>query len=291
MFSGAITALITPFAGDSVDEQRLRNNVAFQIDQGIDGLVPCGTTGESPTLTHAEHSRVIEVVVEAAAGKVPVIAGTGSNATAEALALTQHAAKAGATASLQVNPYYNKPTQQGLYRHFMTIADQGGLPVVLYNIPGRCGVALSSETIQRLAEHPQIVAVKAATGSMDDVSDTLATCGDKVVVLSGDDSMTLPMISVGATGVISVVSNLLPARVKAMCAAALAGDFPKAKQLHLELFPLFKGMLSMATNPIPLKAAMQLAGMDTGDLRLPMTPMDDAGVVELRRMLEARGVL
>lgn len=291
MFSGAITALITPFAGDAVDEQRLRANVNYQIDQGIDGLVPCGTTGESPTLTHAEHDRVIALTVEAAAGRVPVIAGTGSNSTAEALRLTQHAAAAGATATLQVNPYYNKPTQEGLYRHFMTIADDGGLPVVLYNIPGRSGVALSSQTTQRLARHERIVAIKAATGSMDDVSDTVATCGDQLVVLSGDDSMTLPMISVGAVGVISVVANLLPAQVKAMCAAALAGDFPQAKAQHLKLFPLFKGMLSLATNPIPIKAAMQLAAMDSGQLRLPMTEMDPQGVAQLKAMLQEHGVL
>ncbi len=291
MFRGAITAMITPFANGEVDEPRLRENVAFQIAEGIDGLVPCGTTGESPTLTHAEHDRVIEIVADAAGGRVPVIAGTGSNSTAEALRLTRHAKQAGATGTLQVNPYYNKPTQEGMYRHFMAIADEGGLPVVLYNIPGRCGVALTGETVARLAEHENIVAIKAATGSMDDVSDAVASCGDKLAVLSGDDSMTLPLVSVGGAGVISVVSNLLPQQLHDMTTHALAGEFEQAKAMHLELFPLFKGMLSLETNPIPIKTAMMLCGMDTGELRLPMCAMADANVAKLKALLEAHGLL
>ena len=291
MFRGAMTALITPFSAGQVDEDRLRQNVTFQIDKGIDGLVPCGTTGESPTLSHLEHDRVVAVTVEAAAGRVPVIAGTGSNSTTEALQLTQHAKAAGANGSLQVNPYYNKPTQEGLYRHFMTIADSGGLPIVLYNIPGRTGVSLSQDTIERLAEHEQIVAIKAATGSIDDVTETVARCGDKIAVLSGDDSMTLPLIACGGVGVISVVSNLLPDRVQQMCAAALAGDYGTARSMHLELFGLFKGMLSLETNPIPIKAAMQLTGMDSGELRMPMCEIAEDNRAKLQALLKQFGVL
>lgn len=285
---GAMTAMVTPFKGDGVDYDRLRKNVQFQIDGGINALVPCGTTGESPTLSHDEHDKVIETVVEAAAGKVPVIAGTGSNATAEALRLTQHAKDAGADACLQVNPYYNKPTQEGMYRHFSMIADVG-LPVVLYNIPGRTGIMMTPQTVARLAQHPNIIAIKEATGSLDMASEIASLCD--ITILSGDDSLTLPLMSIGAKGVISVVSNLLPAKVKAMTAAALAGDWDGARRLHLELFPLFKGMLSLETNPIPIKAAMMLKGMDTGELRLPMCAISDSNKAALETLLKQRGVL
>jgi 4-hydroxy-tetrahydrodipicolinate synthase len=291
MLQGVMTAMISPLTSDAVDGGRLRENVAWQIEQGVDGLVPTGTTGESPTLSHEEHDRVVALTVEAAGGRVPVVAGTGSNSTAEALRLTRHAKEAGADYTLQVNPYYNKPTQEGLYRHFMVIADDGGLPVVLYNIPGRCGVALTVETIARLAEHERIVAVKEATGSIDNASEIVARCGEKVAVLSGDDSLTLPMLSVGGRGVISVASNIVPGELKAMVDAALAGDYATAQAKHLELFGLFKGMLSLATNPIPIKTAMKLMGMDSGELRLPLCEMDAAGESTLRELLAGRGLL
>lgn len=291
MFKGAMTALVTPFRGGGVDYDRLRANVEFQIAEGIDGLVPVGTTGESPTLSHDEHDKVIEAVVEASAGRVPVIAGTGSNATDEALRLTRHAKEVGADGSLQVNPYYNKPTQEGMYRHFMAIADAADMPMVLYNIPGRCGVAMTPQTIARLAKHPNIVAVKEATGSLDMASEIAQLCGpERFTILSGDDSLTLPLAAVGGKGVISVLSNLLPARVKALTDAALSGDFALARKLHLELFPICKGMF-IETNPIPIKTAMMLAGLDTGELRLPMCEMAEENKATLEALLKKHGVL
>ena len=284
MFHGALTAIITPFRNGQVDSDRLRKNVEAQIAGGIDGLVPCGTTGESPTLSHEEHNHVIDVVVAAVNGRVPVIAGTGSNSTDEALMMTKHAKEAGATASLQVNPYYNKPTQEGLYRHFMTIADQVGLPMVLYNIPGRTAVQLSNATIVRLAQHPNIVAIKEATGSLDVASEIAATA-PSLTILSGDDSLTLPLMSVGAKGVISVASNIIPRHVHDLTALALAGKWEEARRLHLHLFPLFKGLF-VETNPIPVKTAWQLMGHDTGELRLPLCEMGDVNHAGLAALLK-----
>lgn len=288
ILQGAITALITPFAQGKVDEARLRKNVEWQVAQSIDGLVPVGTTGESPTLTHAEHNRVIEVVVDAAAGRVPVIAGTGSNSTAEALDMTRHAQEVGAAASLQVNPYYNKPTQEGLYRHFMAIADAVELPLVLYNIPGRSAVALTIETIVRLARHPNIIAIKEATGSLDTASEIAVATN--LTILSGDDSLTLPLMAVGGKGVISVASNIIPSRVHQLTTLALGGQWDEARKLHLELFPLFKGLF-VETNPIPVKTAWHLMGHDTGDLRLPMCPMSAANHANLLELLRKFGLV
>ncbi|MEM7627579.1 MAG: 4-hydroxy-tetrahydrodipicolinate synthase [Planctomycetota bacterium] len=287
MLKGTYTALVTPFHGGQVDFDRLTKNVEFQIEHGIDGVVPVGTTGESPTLSHAEHQAVIAKTIEAVAGRCQVIAGTGSNSTAEALSLTQHAAGQGADMALMVNPYYNKPRQEGLYRHFMTVADAVDIPICLYNIPGRTNVTMSSDTVVRLHEHPNIVAIKEATGSLDIASEIAHACD--IAIISGDDSMTLPLMSVGGVGVISVLSNLLPDKVKAVVDAAAAGDFATAKQRHLELFGLCKGCLTLATNPIPIKAAMQIAGMDTGEVRLPLTELEDEGRAKLRELL--RGVL
>lgn len=284
MLQGTYTALVTPFSGGHVDTDRLAKNIAFQIDHGVDGVVPTGTTGESPTLTHEEHRLVIEKTVEAVAGRCQVIAGTGSNATAEAMSLTKHAAAAGADMALMVNPYYNKPTQEGLFRHFMTVADAVDLPICLYNIPGRTNVTMSADTVVRLNEHPNIVAIKDATGSLDLCSEIISECD--IAVISGDDSLTLPLMSIGGVGVISVLSNLLPDRVKALVEAAAAGDFAQAKKLHLDLFSLCKGCLTLATNPIPIKAAMQLAGTDTGELRLPLTELEEDGVAKLRVLLK-----
>jgi 4-hydroxy-tetrahydrodipicolinate synthase len=288
MLQGTITALITPFKNGEVDYDRLDANVKFQCEAGVDGVVPCGTTGESPTLSHEEHRAVIEKVVASAkqhgGGKVKVIAGTGSNSTAEALSLTKHAKQVGADAALMVNPYYNKPSQEGLYRHFMAVADAVDIPICLYNIPGRTNVTMSAATIARLAEHKNIVAVKEATGSLDMASEVLATAD--VRVISGDDSLTLPIMSVGGRGVISVVSNILPDRVKQMVDAALGGRFTIAQRLHLDLFPLFKGMLTLDTNPIPIKTAMAILGRDTGELRLPLCEMSDENRKALERVLQ-----
>ena len=291
MLQGAYTAMITPFTDGRLDEDRLATNIAFQIEQGIDGLVPVGTTGESPTLSHEEHRIVVEKTVQLAAGRVQVIAGTGSNSTTEALALTQHAQQVGADAALMVNPYYNKPTQEGLYRHFMTIADAVEIPIVLYNIPGRTGIALSPATVARLADHERIVAIKEATGSMDNASEIASLCGDRITIVSGDDSLTLPLMSLGGRGVISVLSNLLPDRIKALADAGLANDFVAAREIHREIFPLCKACLTLATNPIVIKTAMAMVGRDTGELRLPLCEMDDAARQQLADLLRQRGMM
>lgn len=288
MIQGTLTAMVTPFKGGEVDYERLTAHVRFQIAAGVDGLVPVGTTGESPTLSHEEHQRVIEHVVQAAGGRVRVVAGTGSNATSEALSLTRHAKQVGADAALMVNPYYNKPTQEGMYRHFMTVADAVDIPIVLYNIPGRTGVTMNPATVARLAAHPNIVAIKEATGSLDIASEIASLCG--VTILSGDDSLTLPIASIGGKGVISVLSNLVPQRVKALVDAVLGGDFATARRHHLELFSLFKGMF-VETNPIPIKTAMAMLGHDTGELRLPLCEMSAANKKHLEHLLREHGLL
>ena len=292
MIQGTMTAMVTPLKEDGqVDYDRLGANVQWQIDQGVDGLVPVGTTGESPTLSHDEHRRVIEHVVQVVGAgdrKVTVVAGTGSNSTTEALALTQHAKQVGADAALMVNPYYNKPTQEGLYRHFMAVADAVELPIVLYNIPGRTGITMSPAIVARLDQHPNIVAIKEATGSMDIASEIASLCG--ITILSGDDSLTVPLMSIGGKGVISVLSNLVPDRVKAMVDAAGAGDFATARQLHVALFPLFKGMF-VETNPIPIKTAMAMCGHDSGQLRLPLCELAQENRGGLERLLKQHGLL
>jgi 4-hydroxy-tetrahydrodipicolinate synthase len=269
MFSGAMTALVTPFSEGRLDEGRFREQVEFQIKNGIDGLVPVGTTGESPTLDFKEHARVLELTVQYAKGRVPVIAGTGANATSEALELHHIAHKVGATACLSVNPYYNKPTQEGMYRHFMTLADRVDLPIVLYNIPGRTGVTMSAATIARLFNESKgrIGAVKEATGSLDMASEIMSL--SKITVLSGDDSLTVPLMALGAKGVISVMSNLVPAETKTMVASALKGDFAGARAVHHKLFPLIRSLF-LDGNPVGIKYAMKVVGRDTGELRLPL---------------------
>ena len=289
--AGTLTAMITPFRDGAIDYARLDQQIDRQIAGGVDGLVPCGTTGESPTLSHDEHRRLIEHVVDKVAGRVKVVAGTGSNATTEALELTRHAKGAGADAALIVNPYYNKPTQEGLYRHFALLADEVGLPIVLYNIPGRTGVALTPATVARLAEHEAVIAIKEATVSMDTASEIAAlTAHRDLAILSGDDSLTLPLMAIGGRGVISVLSNLLPDRVTAMVKAGLHSDFEGARRMHLELFPLFKGMF-LETNPIPIKTAMRMAGHDTGELRLPLCEMDAGNAKQLEAILRHGGAI
>ena len=290
MFSGAMVALITPFQDGEVDYETLSELVAFQIENGIDALVPVGTTGESPTLSYLEHKKVMERVVQEAGGRVPVIAGAGSNSTAEAIEFTAHAKNVGADATLQVCPYYNKPTQQGLYEHFKAIAEEVDLPVVLYNIPGRCGGAgLMPETVARLSELDNIVAIKEATGSLDMASAIATSCD--ITILSGDDSLTLPLASVGGKGVISVVANIVPTDVKAMTDLILEGDFVQARKWHLKLYELSKNLLSLSTNPIPIKAAMAMLDLASDELRLPMTPLEDDNSQILRQALKDYGLL
>jgi len=284
-----MVALVTPFHEGKVDFETLDELVDFQLDNGIDAIVPVGTTGECPTLSHEEHKQVVERVVKRVAGATPVIAGAGSNSTAEAIELTVYAKRIGADATLQVCPYYNKPSQEGFHRHFKTIADEVDLPMVLYNIPGRCGAGLTPETIARLDEHENIVAIKEATGSLDQASEIAMRCD--ITILSGDDSLTLPLASIGGKGVISVVANIVPADVKAMTDLILEGDLVKARQWHRKLFALSKNMLTLATNPIPIKAAMAMLDMCSDELRLPMTPLEDSKKAALHKTLEEYGLL
>jgi 4-hydroxy-tetrahydrodipicolinate synthase len=290
MFQGAFTAMVTPFAstGEALDEGRLKANIRWQIEQGIDGLVPVGTTGESPTLSLTEHHRVIELTVLSCEGRVPVIAGAGSNCTARAVQSTKDAKAVGANASLQVIPYYNKPTQEGLYRHLMTIADSVDLPMVLYNIPGRCAVGLQMQTIERLATHPNIVAIKEASGDLELVSRIAQ--GTDLTILSGDDALTLSIMKLGGKGVVSVTSNLVPSKMHALTDAGLRGDWIAASSVHHELAPLFE-VLFIETSPIPVKTAMRLMGMDRGFLRLPLCEMNQANERKLHDVLTQIGLL
>lgn len=286
--TGVFTALITPFHNGEVDYPALRRLVEQQIVGGVQGIVPVGTTGESPTLTTDEHLRVIAETVAAAAGRCQIIAGTGANSTEEAIHLTREAKAIGVDATLQVTPYYNKPTQEGLYRHFSTVADQVGVPVVVYNVPGRTGVPVAVDTIARLANNPLIAAVKEAGGSVDRVSEILDCCD--IPVLSGDDSLTLPMIAVGARGIISVASNLIPAELVAMVSAALNGDFATARKLHARYYRLFRDLF-IESNPIPVKTAMARLGMIDGEMRLPLCEMNSANLARLEKTLTAAGLL
>jgi 4-hydroxy-tetrahydrodipicolinate synthase len=288
MFSGCLVALVTPFKKGAVDYEKLRELVDWHVEQGTDGLVPCGTTGESPTLSFEEHEKVIAVVVEQAKGRIPVVAGTGSNSTTEALQLTRFAKEAGADAALLITPYYNKPTQEGMYRHFRTVAEEVDIPIVLYNVPSRTGVNLAPETVARLAQLKNIVAIKEASGSLDQASEIASRCD--ITILSGDDSLTLPLLSVGGTGVISVVGNIVPGDVKAMVTAYQRGDAARARELHLKLFPLCRAMF-LETNPIPVNVAMKLLGMGTGEVRLPLCEMSPASEAKLRQALVDYGLL
>lgn len=291
MFAGLSVALVTPMKPDgSLNDEMLRQLVDFHVESGTDCVVPVGTTGESPTLTHDEHNRVIEVVCEQAAGRIKVMAGTGSNCTAEAIRMTQHAKEAGADGSLQVAPYYNKPTQEGFFQHYKAISEAVDLPSVLYNIPGRSAKNIEPDTICRIADAcPNVVAVKDATGSLDQASQILAA--SDLTLLSGDDSMTLPLMSVGGSGIISVAGNLIPKDVKALVEAFRSGDVQAAQDWHHKLFPLCRDMLGLATNPIPVKAAMAMIGKDCGPVRLPMTSLTEAEAVALRKTLAEYGIV
>lgn len=290
-FTGAFTAIITPFTedGSQVDFAQLETNIRAQAEGGVSGIVPCGTTGESPTLTEREHHAIVEKAIEV--GKplgLTIIAGAGSNNTAHAIELHRFAHQAGADASLQVNPYYNKPSQEGLYQHFCAIADSCDLPVVLYNIPGRTGVCLSHDTIERLAKHPNIRAIKDATGGLEHTSEAVRRTD--LVVLSGDDPLTLPMGLLGGRGVISVISNLVPDRIASLCDAFLSSEWDRARKLHEQLLPLAKGLLSLDTNPVPLKTALRLLAMDTGAVRLPLVAPGKPVVVQIEDLIRDAGL-
>lgn len=285
---GCFTAIVTPFRNGKVDYKAFKALVEEQIAGGVAGLVPVGTTGESPTLSYKEHNDVIEKCVEYVNRRCLVIAGTGANSTDEALELTQHAAKIGADATLQVTPYYNKPSSEGLYRHFSAVADKGGLPVVLYNVPGRAGRDIDLKTVQRLGANPNIVAIKEAAGSVDRVSQILEVC-PKMTVLSGDDSLTIPMMAIGAKGIISVASNLVPAAVSAMVGCALRGEWDKAREWHHKLYPLFRDIF-VETNPIPIKAAMAMTGKIAEEYRLPLCEIGEANREILRAAMKKAGV-
>ncbi len=289
MFAGCTVALATPFLDGEVDEPALRRSVDWQIAQGTPVISPVGTTGESPTLTHDEHERVIVAVIEQAAGRAKVVPGTGSNATAEAVRLTRFAARAGADGALLISPYYNRPTQDGLYAHYAKVAEAVDLPLILYNVPSRTARNLEPETVERLAKLATIVAIKEASGSLDQVSEILARTD--LTVLSGDDSLTLPMLALGAEGIVSVVANLVPGDVIALVAAFARGDLLEARRLHFKLLPLCREMLGLAPNPVPLKAAQAILGRGNGELRLPLCPLDDQAVATLRGTLARSGLL
>ena len=290
MFQGSMVALVTPFKDGRIDEPVLRELVEFHIKNGTDALVPCGTTGESPTLTHDEHKRIIELTIEAANARIAVVAGTGSNSTTEAIDLTRYAKQAGADGALLVLPYYNKPTQAGLIAHCRAVADAADFPLILYNIPGRTGVNMLPETLAALADHPYIVGMKEATGNLEQMTHDIVLCGDKLSFLSGDDTLTLPLLAVGGRGVISVVANIVPRDVSDLVRAFLNGDWKSAREIHLKLFPLCQAMFC-ETNPIPVKTAMALLGMVSGELRLPLWPISEMNLTKLKAAMRAYGLI
>jgi len=290
MFQGSIVAIVTPFSQGAVDEEKYRELIEFQIENGTSAIVPCGTTGESATLTFEEHNRVIKIAVEAANKRVPVIAGTGGNSTSEAIELTKHAKSAGADATLQVTPYYNKPTQEGLYQHFYAIAKAVPMPQVLYNVPGRTSVNMLPETVARLAVLDEVVAIKEASGDLGQMATILRLCGDQITLLSGDDIVTLPVLALGGKGVISVVANIVPKDASDLIKAWEAGHLDRARELFYQLFPLCQAMF-YETNPVPVKTAMAMLGIIEDELRLPLAPMASATREKLKKALEDYGLL
>ncbi len=286
---GSIVAIVTPFRDGRLDEEALSALIEEHIAAGTSGIVPCGTTGESATLTHEEHKRVIELTVKVASGRIPVIAGSGSNSTEEAITLTLHAKSAGADAALLITPYYNKPTQEGLYQHYKKIAEAVDIPIVLYNIPGRTGVNMLPETVARLMPHENIVGMKEGSGSIQQVAELIHLCGERLTVISGDDAITLPMMSLGAKGAISVTANIVPADMSKMIAAAEKGDMLEARRWHNKLYPLHK-ILFLETNPIPVKAALALMGKCRDEVRLPLVPLSDQSRASLNPVLAEYGL-
>ena len=290
MLQGAITAIVTPFKDGKLDEGAYRELIEFQIKGGINGIVPCGTTGESATLSHEEHKRVVEACVDQVKKRVPVVAGTGSNNTAEAVELTRHAEQAGADYALLITPYYNKPTQEGVYQHFKTVADNTSIPIVVYNVPSRTSLNLLPETVARLAEFKNIVAIKEATGDLKQCAKIVELCGDKITLLSGDDFTVLPLLAIGGTGVISVVSNVAPRDMADMCAAFAKGDLKTAQKLHYKMWPLMEAMF-YETNPTPAKTALNMMGKISGEVRQPLCPMSPANQDKLRQVLKKYGLI
>jgi len=290
MFKGSIVAIVTPFKDGKVDEESYRQLIEFHIENGTSAIVPCGTTGESATLDVEEHARVIDIAVEAVNKRVPVIAGTGGNSTSEAIELTKHAKEVGADATLQVTPYYNKPTQEGLYQHFRSIAKGVPLPQVLYNVPGRTSVNMLPETVARLAELPEVVAIKEASGNIGQMADIVRLAGDKITLLSGDDNLTLPVLSVGGTGVVSVVANIVPRDTADLVKAWEEGRIDEAKELFFKLLPLCQAMF-FETNPIPVKTSLALMGKIQDEMRLPLCPMAPANLEKLKRALSEYGLI
>ncbi len=288
MFTGSIVAMVTPFKDGEVDYDKLGELVDFHVDNGTNAIIPCGTTGESPTLTHSEHGEVVGKVIEVSNGRIPVIAGSGSNNTSEAISLTRHAKEAGADASLIITPYYNKPTQQGLYDHYKAILDEVDIPIIIYNVPSRTGVSISPETVARLYEFNNIVAIKEATGDIDQASHILNLCD--INVLSGDDSLTLPIMSVGGKGVVSVLANILPREVSELTSSILNGEIENSQKQHINLFPLCKAMF-IETNPIPVKTAMKLLGRLNGEMRLPLCNMSVENERQLKKALQEYGLI
>ena len=290
MFKGSIVAIVTPFKNGRIDEEAYRQLIEFQIQNGTSAIVPGGTTGESATLTVEEHNRVIDIAIEAVNKRVPVIAGTGGNSTKEAIELTTHAKDAGADASLQVTPYYNKPTQQGLYEHFRAIARAVSLPQILYNVPGRTSVNMLPETVARLAGMEEIVAVKEASGNLGQMIELMELAGDKITLLSGDDNLTLPVLSIGGQGVVSVIANIVPKETANMVRAWEDGNIETARNMFYKLFPLCQAMF-YETNPIPVKTALALMGKITEEMNLPLTPMSSANLKRLKKVLNDYGII
>jgi 4-hydroxy-tetrahydrodipicolinate synthase len=290
MFKGAIVAIATPFKKGKVDEEALRGLIEFQIKNGTDGIVPCGTTGESPVLTHKEHDRVIEITVAAVKKRVPVIAGTGSNSTDEAIRLTRHAYDVGADGALIVAPYYNRPTQEGLYQHYKLIAEKVPIPIIVYNIPSRTGVNITPDTMAKLSKIKNIVGVKEAAGSLQQMQEMITACGPNFSVLSGDDFFTFPLMCLGGHGIISVASNVAPAAVAELVDAISAGKFKKAKELHYKLTPLVNSLF-IETNPAPVKAALAMMGKIQYEIRLPLVKLSDANYEKLKQALKTFGLI
>lgn len=287
---GSMVAIVTPFKNDKIDEKSLKKLVKFHIDNNTQGIVPCGTTGESATLSFEEHNRVIDIVVEASGGKIKVIAGTGSNNTREAIELTKYAKKAGCDGALIINPYYNKPTQQGLYEHFLAISEAVNIPIVLYNIASRTGINMLPETVAKISSKSKnFVGIKEASGNLEQMMRIVELCSDKVVLISGDDALTLPVLAIGGKGVISVVANVLPAKVQGMCEAFFDGDYQTARKIHYELLPMVRAMF-LETNPIPVKSAMGMLGMIDSHVRLPMTSLSDGNSIILKNILKQEGL-
>ncbi|MBE0477547.1 4-hydroxy-tetrahydrodipicolinate synthase [Candidatus Aerophobetes bacterium] len=289
MFKGCFVAIVTPFRGGEIDEDNLRGLIQFQLEKGVDGIVPCGTTGESPTLSYEEHKRIIRITVEEVKKNVPVIAGAGSNSTREAEELTIYAREVGADAALVITPYYNKPTQKGMINHYAKLAEIG-IPIIIYNVPSRTGVNMLPSTLETLSKLKNIAGIKEASGNMDQVSSIVSSCGPEFSVLSGDDSLTLPILSLGGVGVISVLANILPGEVTQLVKAWLEGEPERAKELHYKLFPLFKAMF-IETNPIPVKTAMAKLEMISKEWRMPLGEMEEENEKRLEKILSQRGLL